>query len=191
MEENNNQRLGNWFRKWLQKEKGGAVGQMGLLLVLGIAFLLMGQSFFPDTQEEPIAIKVTEENPYAEKMALESQVAEILSKVEGAGTVQVMITYRDNGIFEVAREENLETSQSTSSGTTENTTKSESTILLTEDTNGATSPFLLQSTEPTVEGVVIVAEGGGNAIVSQSLFTAAQALFDVPAHKIAILQMSA
>ncbi|WP_317856355.1 hypothetical protein [Chakrabartyella piscis] len=181
----------SWLRKWFHKEHGKGLGQLGVLLCLGVLFLFLGQTMFAEDTKAEIQIQVEPENPYAEKMAMESQVAEILSKVEGAGMVQVMITYQDNGIFQVATEESLETTESYSTDTQEKTEKSETTILLTEDAEGATTPFLLQSTEPSIEGIVIVAEGGGNAVISQNLFIAAQALFDVPAHKIAILQMRA
>jgi len=40
-----------------------------------------------------------------------------------------------------------------------------------------------------IEGVVIVAEGGRDATVQAALHQAAEALCNVPAHKIAVLQM--
>ena len=40
-----------------------------------------------------------------------------------------------------------------------------------------------------MEGVVIVAQGGGDPVVSAALNQAAQALLDVPAHKVAVLKM--
>lgn len=185
MEKNKKQ----WFYKWFHKENGGGIPQLGLLLGLGIIFLMMGNVFSTTEADEIVEINVSEESPYTEKIALEAQVAEILSQVEGAGAVQVMITYQDTGMIQLAREDIWEVSQSIEDNGEEMTTKSESTYLLTEDESGATSPFLLQSIAPSIEGIVIVAEGGGNAVVGQSLFTAAQALFDVPAHKIAVLQM--
>ena len=58
-----------------------------------------------------------------------------------------------------------------------------------EDGRGSFSPLVLSEASPKVEGVVIVAEGGGNPAVCASLNRAAQALLDVPAHKIAVLKM--
>ena len=43
--------------------------------------------------------------------------------------------------------------------------------------------------EPEIEGVIIVAEGGGDIIVKNSLISAANAALGVPTHKIEVLKM--
>lgn len=47
-----------------------------------------------------------------------------------------------------------------------------------------------QTDEKTVEGVVIVAEGGGNGSVASNITSALEALLGIPAHKIKVLKMS-
>ena len=47
----------------------------------------------------------------------------------------------------------------------------------------------VQELEPRVEGVIVIAEGGGNAQVKQNILEAVQALFSVEAHKIKIMKM--
>lgn len=47
-----------------------------------------------------------------------------------------------------------------------------------------------QTDEKTVEGVVIVAEGGGNGLVASNITSALEALLGIPAHKIKVLKMS-
>jgi stage III sporulation protein AG len=39
-----------------------------------------------------------------------------------------------------------------------------------------------------VEGVVVIAEGGGNAVVIKNITEAIQALFDVDTHKIKVMK---
>ena len=51
-------------------------------------------------------------------------------------------------------------------------------------------PYVVQSTYPQVEGVVIVAEGGDNAIVCTNISEAVKSLFPIEAHKITIVKMS-
>ena len=65
----------------------------------------------------------------------------------------------------------------------------EQKAVLTEEKGGNTAPFILSENAPVIEGVVIVAEGGGDATVQAALHQAAEALCNVPAHKIAVLQM--
>ena len=43
---------------------------------------------------------------------------------------------------------------------------------------------------PSIEGIVVVAEGGGNATVAANISNAAMALFPVEAHKIIVVKMS-
>ena len=43
---------------------------------------------------------------------------------------------------------------------------------------------------PTIEGIVVVAEGGGNATVVSQISKAAMALFPIEAHKIIVVKMS-
>ncbi len=43
---------------------------------------------------------------------------------------------------------------------------------------------------PKIEGVVVVAEGGGNSMVVSNISKAAMALFDVEAHKIMVVKMN-
>ena len=43
---------------------------------------------------------------------------------------------------------------------------------------------------PTIEGVVVVAEGGGNATIVSQISKVAMALFPIEAHKIIVVKMS-
>ena len=47
----------------------------------------------------------------------------------------------------------------------------------------------MQERNPTVEGVIVIAQGGVNAVVKQNILEAVQALFPVEAHKIKIMKM--
>ena len=107
--------------------------------------------------------------------------AEILSKVEGAGQVDVMLTYRQTEEKSIARNEVREESS--------DNLRTENTAILLEDGDGATQPLILSETSPAVEGVVIAAQGADSPAVVAALNQAAQALLDVPAHKVAVLKM--
>lgn len=60
---------------------------------------------------------------------------------------------------------------------------------MTEDDRGGRTPYIIQETMPEIEGIVIVAQGGDDARIAQMLSEASQALFNVPAHKVAVLKM--
>lgn len=50
-------------------------------------------------------------------------------------------------------------------------------------------PFIVKEKTPEIEGIVVVAEGGDDIIVKDAISKAAQALFNVPAHKVEVLKM--
>ena len=111
--------------------------------------------------------------------------AEILSKVQGAGAVDVMLTYCKTQERTIAEDE---TREETDSGE-KTSLRIERKAVLTEERGSKATPFILSEQAPVVEGVVIVAEGGAEPNVQAALHRAAEALLHVPAHKIAVLQM--
>ena len=107
--------------------------------------------------------------------------AEILSKVEGAGQVDVMLTYRQTEEKTIAQNESREENGEI--------LRTEQTAVLLENGDGAMEPLILTEASPVVEGVVIAAQGADSPTVAAALNQAAQALLDVPAHKVAVLKM--
>ena len=95
--------------------------------------------------------------------------------------VDVMLTYRQMEERTIAQNESREESGET--------LRTEQTAVLLENANGDVNPFILTESGPVVEGVVITAQGADQPPVAAALHQAAQALLDVPAHKVAILKM--
>ncbi len=72
--------------------------------------------------------------------------------------------------------------------TTQENEREEATVY-EEREDGIRTPYVIQELEPAVEGVIVIAEGGGNPAVKQNILEAVQALFPVEAHKIKIMKM--
>ena len=51
------------------------------------------------------------------------------------------------------------------------------------------TPYVTSESNPRVEGVLVIAQGGGSSRIRQEILEAAQALFGVDAHKIKIMKM--
>ena len=153
-----------------------------LALMLGILLLAAGKSF--SFSEKDVVSSPQKENQQMTLSAdreTENRMAEILSKVEGAGQVDVMLTYRQTEEKAIAHNETREEDGAK--------LRTEQTAILLEDGDGATKPLILSERSPVVEGVVIAAQGADNPTVCAALNQAAQALLDVPAHKVAVLKM--
>ncbi len=155
-----------------------------LALLMGVLLLTAGKSLFGGEEKAPAA-ETGEESVSAQDRETERRMAEILSKVRGAGQVDVMLTYCKTEERTIAQDELRE-----ETGSGEKTSlRVEQKAVLTEERGGKSTPFILSEQAPVVEGVVIVAEGGAEPNVQAALHRAAEALLHVPAHKIAVLQM--
>ena len=150
-----------------------------LALLLGILLLAAGRSF-SDTEGKPADTLQTVVKETTDRET-EQRMAEILSKIEGAGQVDVMLTYRQTGEKTIAQNETREENGES--------LRTERTAVLLEEDNGATVPVILMENSPAAEGVVIAAQGADQPAVAAALNQAAQALLDVPAHKVAVLKM--
>ena len=148
-----------------------------LALLLGILLLAAGRSFSVSKEEVPQTVAAAE----TADRATERRMAEILSKIQGAGQVDVMLTYRQTEEKTIAHNETREENGET--------LRTEQTAILLEAGDGATQPLVLTEMGPVVEGVVIAAQGADSPAVAAALNQAAQSLLDVPAHKVAVLKM--
>jgi stage III sporulation protein AG len=55
---------------------------------------------------------------------------------------------------------------------------------------GENVPYVTKEIVAKVEGVVVLAQGGGDGKIATKIVNAVEVLFDVPAHKVQVLQMS-
>ena len=204
----------NCLEKWkkkLTKENMAVVALLGLLLMV---IAIPADRFSGDVQEN--AGKDTREGTltaqdgmetgeaadggdaasggeeYAKRM--EEELQELLSAMEGVGEVKVMITIRDLGEQVVEKDVPSESgwvSETDSAGGTresESARQEESTVYIT-DSEGNRTPYISQTTQPEIEGVTVVAQGGGDALIQKNITEVIQALFDIEAHKIKVVKM--
>lgn len=124
---------------------------------------------------------------------LEEKLKNVLSQMEGVGKVEVMITVSDSGESVVEKDisgSTTTTSETDSSGGTRTTTESSSeAAAVYVETGQETYPYVQKEKMPTIEGVMVVAEGGGNSVVASNISEAVKALFPVEAHRIKVVKM--
>ena len=124
---------------------------------------------------------------------LENKLEEVLSQMDGVGRVEVMITVSDGGESVVEKDR-----ASTATTTTENDSAGGSRTISEQnaeeqtiyvETENETYPYVQKENLPTVIGVVVVAEGGGNSTVISDISDAVEALLPVEAHRIKVVKM--
>jgi stage III sporulation protein AG len=123
----------------------------------------------------------------------ERKLEELLSGMSGAGKVQVMITYY-NGIEKITaydiKKSSSETEEIDSEGGKRTIIESEyeSTTLYEDVSSGIRLPVVLKEIYPEVKGVVVVAEGAGNAEVREKITRAVSVLMDIPVHRVQVFE---
>lgn len=179
--------------------------QLIIFLLFGVLLLVIAIPVKPGKgkQGEKEVTQVAEDMAEGTKETLsadsyerqqEERLKEVLEKVEGVGRVDVMITLHASAQKVVekdvpSRSQRVEEEDSQGGNRTTQENEREEATVYEEREDGIRTPYVIQELEPAVEGVIVIAEGGGNPAVKQNILEAVQALFPVEAHKIKIMKM--
>ncbi len=125
---------------------------------------------------------------------LERQLGQILAEMEGVGKVEVMITLQDDG-ERIVEKDITRNSQEVLEGDGETKRETRESLyqegsVFGQETGQEGQPFVSKEVVPKVEGVLVVAEGGGNAKTVKNISDAVLALFPVEVHKIKVVKMN-
>lgn len=143
------------------------------------------------TQEQSPEMDGISSEAYAKR--LERRLAEALEHVDGVGKAEVVITMKSTGQKIVEKDRNSSSQTSTEEDQNGGTRVVEdrsfdAVSIYTQGSDGSQAPYVSQEMLPEIEGVVVIADGGDNAVVVQNVTEAIQALFGVEAHKIKIMK---
>ncbi|MDE7014985.1 MAG: stage III sporulation protein AG, partial [Kineothrix sp.] len=67
--------------------------------------------------------------------------------------------------------------------------KQEEETVYTRQNDGSSTPYVVKTLQPLIEGVVVVAQGGDRPEVRRNITEAIVALFDIEPHKIKVVKM--
>ncbi len=194
------ERLKTWKKK-LTKENMAIMALLGILLMV-IAIPVKktetqkDQTAAPENKSTASGTQETEEEDNTGGYAgeLEERLESLLASMEGVGNVKVMVT------LDSSREQVVEKDIPSTMGTTKetdstggsrdviNSRQEETTVYVTESAGNKT-PYVSKIREPSIEGVTVVAQGGGNAVIQKNITEVIQALFGIEAHKIKVVKM--
>ena len=192
------------MNKWMDEKKPFSIREIGLpklfiMLLAGIVLLIFS---FPDffgtqkkeqkmEQKQPEASDVVSGSVDAYIENAEDRLRLLLQKIDGAGEVEVMITVKTTGESIPLKDTPYEKSSEYSVDSKQQNVKEavEENTVMVENKDGSRVPYVVAQTVPEIEGVAVIAQGGGDKQVKQEIIGAVQVLFDIQAHKIKVMKM--
>ena len=131
---------------------------------------------------------------YEEKVALKTELEEILSNINGVGKVKAMITYSETSkTVPVYNEESSvqDTEETDSEGGTRKIMQTDTKKEVIYEENNNEKTLITQSViSPKIEGAIITAEGANNITVKTNIIQAVSAVTGLPTHKVQVFEMS-
>lgn len=173
------------LRQWIQKRmEGHNRTDFVILLLLGVLVMVIAiptEGSDMKKEDTESQVKSTEnagmisETEY--KSHLEEELKELLENMEGVGKCRVMLTLEDEGQTYLDKNIRQDTDQI-----------EQSTVVY--NTGDGEAPYVVRKAMPKVAGVVVVTEGGKNAVTVSNISNAVMSLFGLDAHKITVVKMS-
>lgn len=190
----------NYLKRLLKNKK--SLNNAIIILLVGVFLIALSNSFLKgsgkNTDSSADKAKLSFSNKEADnkdlqksdqtdssslsyESELEQRLEKTLAMVQGVGRIKVMINTEEG--YENIIKNDYKSEKYTENGSSKDINE-EVTVF---DENG--EPVILKEVKPKINGVVIVAEGGDNVLVKNSLINAVKALLGIEAHKIEILKM--
>lgn len=154
------------------------------LIVISVMPMPDGKKEDSNVSTEPEAKTSATET---EKEDLEGKLTKILSKINGAGDVDVMITFQSSEEIVPAYNSNTTTEttkeQDSSGGERTTTSSTENKTMITSNSN---DPVVLKTSEAKIKGVIVVSSGANDPDVKELLYDAVKTSLQISGHQVEI-----
>ena len=203
-------KLLEWLKDILKKEKlqklnlsKKTTANLIIVFCLGLTLILIadfykdikvdrakGDSYFEGTETETDTINYTASDYVSE---LEKDLSSILSKIQDAGRVSVMITLKSGSEIIPAKDESISdkvTNEKDTSGGTRiiNEKTTDDKVVFTAAQGGNSKPLIIKEINPEIQGVLVVAEGAKDSRVKLKISQAVQTVLDIPAYRVTVYE---
>ena len=180
----------------LLKDNKKLVENLTVIFLIGLILLIGASTFKPrpsnnnEDKELVMAQKENNSEDYAQK--LEKDLENILSRIEGVGNIEVLITLNSDEEVVAAMdvvESSTTTNEKDSSGAVRETIQTESNnkVVTSQDTSGQNKPIVLKRIMPEIRGVIVVADGAKDPKLRYELSSAVQTALGIPAYKVKVI----
>ena len=163
---------------------------VGILLVIIVILAIYFASFSSTPAENP-ADDITTAPQYDDD--IETRLKQTLSRISGAGEVEVMITYRSSGEIVPAISVDKQTSTTTDTdegGSSTTNTENTQSEIVTVNTGDGNAALVLKEESPPIKGVIVVAEGADDIGVKIDLLSAVQTILNISPDQVDVYKMN-
>ena len=171
-----------WNKLTRLTQKLGKFKYPVLILLLGVLLLLL-----PRQKQQPAAPEETTA-PVEAQCSLgveETRLANLLSRIQGAGAVEVMLSLKSGEQVQYQ----TDTQRQTDSGGTEESLRQEDNTVLYATGSGSQSALVQQVTAPTYQGAIVVCQGADDPAVKLALVQAVASVTGLGADQITVVKM--
>ena len=167
-----------------------------LLIITVIAINMIWSKDEKQSNEEGSSYKVLaskEENSNINENVeydLQTQLEDILCKMDGIGKVDVLVTYSQTSTVVPIYSETQSTTATEETDSSGGTRKQESSNINKEVITNGNNEALTQTVMlPKVEGAIVIAEGGGNVTTKANIIQAVAAVTGLATYKVQVFEM--
>jgi len=163
-------------------------------LLLGVFLLVAGNLFRTAENTMPVYIpSIIHREAEQNTDCLAEQMEDILGRIAGAGRVSVMVFWSEGHELVFAQNitesysKTIEADGQDGERTIDNRSRQNQHVTMRQS-DGSEAPLVIREIGPRIEGVIIVAQGGGDAAVREALTRAAQTVLGVRPHQVQVFQ---
>jgi stage III sporulation protein AG len=162
-----------------------------LILVI-ILMIVMNTLFFENKNNDIESFQVAKTIEKSQIDDLESKLKNILSKIDGVGNVEVMISYLSGAeevpMFNMTEGTTVTNEKDTNGGERKIEQKDYEKTIVFKEEGSTKTPVIQKNIMPEVTGVIVVADGAKNIAVKDNLIKAVEATVNIPSHRIQVFQ---
>lgn len=155
---------------------------------VGIALIFISGMFAEKEEIEPQheeTIPVTADDY---RKQLEQELSDIISRIDGAGEVCILITMEttteDVYAVEKKTEEKNSNSSSSDGGNSDGEYREENKYVTVKRKDGSEDAVLEKQIMPKIRGVLVVCDGGGNSVIKEKITQAVSGVLNISGGKV-------
>ena len=157
------------------------------VLFIGLALVLLPSGRSEPAKQELPQVTVTESEPEDDdyRLRMERELGALLSQVDGAGRVKVMLTLKTGPASRFQTDRSVSSSRE---GERESQSTEERTVMIGKG-SAYDEPAVVSTVYPVFQGALIVAEGGADPSIRYQLSAAVAALLGLGTDQITVVKM--